>query len=209
MRNRFSRGAQHEVNLVSFRDLQTAVIGMLIGMLVILMLFLNPAAKSKSEEERQRGNFRIEIIWPNSMDVDIDLWCKAPGDVPVGYSNKGGLVFDLVRDDLGHYQDLTGINYEMMFSKGNPSGEYICNVHWFGNAAKVSRVPVEMIITYRTDDTNAKGSSHKMIHSKVELFHQGEELTVARWTLDKDRNIVAGSINSVQHPLREYKGPPK
>jgi len=31
----------------------------------------------------------------------VDLWVQAPGDVPVGYSNKSGGVLNLLRDDLG------------------------------------------------------------------------------------------------------------
>ena len=40
---------------------------------------------------KRTGNY---IYWDNDRDVDIDLWVKAPEDIPVGYSNKGGLFFN-------------------------------------------------------------------------------------------------------------------
>jgi hypothetical protein len=40
----------------------------------------------------------------------FDLWIQAPGDVPVGYSNKSGGVFNLLRDDLGKAKDMTDGN---------------------------------------------------------------------------------------------------
>jgi hypothetical protein len=40
----------------------------------------------------------------------FDLGVQAPGDVPVGYSNKSGGVFNLLRDDLGKVMDMTDGN---------------------------------------------------------------------------------------------------
>ena len=50
---------------------------------------------------------------------------KAPDDIPVGYSNKGGLFFNLLRDDLGKYKDNSPINYEVSYSRGISEG----NIH--------------------------------------------------------------------------------
>jgi hypothetical protein len=207
IRNRFTQHSKHEVNLVSFRDLTSAIIGLLLGLIALVMIYMNPAAKKASTDgERAAGSVRVEIVWPPQMDVDIDLWCMAPGDVPVGYSNKGGLIFNLVRDDLGSYMDKTGINYEVMFSRGAPPGEYICNVHWYGNSSGVKEVPVTMVVTYRaSDDPSKLSNSDKVIEATATLYRQGEELTMARWRIDSEKKVVPGSIHRVQHPLREYK----
>ena len=53
------------------------------------------------------------------MDADVDLWVQAPGDISVGYSNKGSAVFNLLRDDLGKRVDVTGLNYETSYSRGS------------------------------------------------------------------------------------------
>ena len=46
----------------------------------------------------------------------------APDDIPVGYSNKGGLFFNLLRDDLGIYKDNSPVNYEVSYSRGISKG---------------------------------------------------------------------------------------
>ena len=61
----------------------------------------------------------------------VDLWVKAPDDIPVGYSNRGGLFFNLLRDDLGVYKDPTPINYEVAYSRGINPGEHIVNLHLY------------------------------------------------------------------------------
>jgi hypothetical protein len=40
----------------------------------------------------------------------FDLWVQAPGDLPIGYSNKSGGVFNILRDDLGKAKDMTDGN---------------------------------------------------------------------------------------------------
>lgn len=204
LRNRFTQHSRHEVNLISFRDLTSAIIGLLLVLIALLMIHVNTAAKAtNAETERSSGSLRVEIIWPPEMNVDIDLWCKAPGDVPVGYSNKGGLIFNLVRDDLGAFNDLSGINYEVMYARGAPAGEYICNVHWYSNSAGAKEVPVRMIITYSNPSNSA--TSDKIIDISAVLIEQGEELTMARWKIDTDQKIVPGSLNAVQYPLRSAR----
>jgi hypothetical protein len=49
----------------------------------------------------------------------VDLWVQAPGDVPVGYSNESGVIFNLVRDDLGKGSDPNSMNYEIAYGRGH------------------------------------------------------------------------------------------
>jgi hypothetical protein len=76
--------------------------------------------------------------WPDAADTDVDLWVQGPGDVPVGYSNKGGRLFNLLRDDLGLQSDAAKINYESSFSRGIVEGEYVINVHLYKSKYTVS-----------------------------------------------------------------------
>ena len=89
----------------------------------------------------------VEANWPPDLDSDVDLWVQAPGDVPVGYSNKGGAVFNLLRDDLGQQLDLSGLNYESSYSRGIVPGEYTVNVHLYRNRAAVAAVPVTVVVS--------------------------------------------------------------
>ncbi len=202
MRNRHNGYNHQEVALISFRDLTTSTIGMLIGIIIWLILMVNPAAKkAEAEAQKATGNIRIEVIWPKESDADIDLWCKAPGDVPVGYSNKSGLIMNLVRDDLGKYMDITDMNYEVIFSRGNPPGEYICNVHWYANRAHEQSVPVKMIVTYNRDNNINDPITTRVADTVLRVL--GEEQTMIRWTLDQNRKLVPSSVNSIQKNLRK------
>jgi hypothetical protein len=186
-----------------FRDVLMATIGVLILSLVILIFHI-AKDDTVAEEARDRGNVRVEILWPNEMNVDIDLWVQAPGDVPVGYSNLNGQVFNLVRDDLGHYNDLTSMNYEVAHSRGIPDyGEWIINLHWFSNRSNETSVPVTVIITIKKDDSaNSKGKPVKILNTTVTLIRVGQEKTVVRFRIDADGNIEKSSISRLNKPIR-------
>src|SRR6266576_7335291 len=61
-----------------------------------------------------------------SMPTSIS-GCRRRGDVPVGYSSKSGVIFNLVRDDLGKGSDPNSMNYEIAYGRGHWPGEYVVN----------------------------------------------------------------------------------
>ena len=97
--------------------------------IVLLLPHLNPPTTAATESITPPGNVIIEARWPDEMDTDVDLWVEAPGDSPVGYSNKGGAYFNLLPDDFGHLSGAAEINYEVSYSRGISSGEFTVNVH--------------------------------------------------------------------------------
>ena len=105
----------------------------------------------------------VELRWPQELDADVDLWVQAPGDVPVGYSNKGGRVFNLLRDDLWHRGDVTGLNHEIAYSRGIPAGEYTVSLHLFRNTGAYP-VPTVVAISLkaRPDGPLVPGSLHRL-----------------------------------------------
>ena len=90
-------------NDVVFRDVILLALTGFISMVILLIPFVNPPTEEESSSTPP-GNVIVELFWDDKRDVDIDLWVKAPDDIPVGYSNKGGLFFNLLRDDLGIYK---------------------------------------------------------------------------------------------------------
>ena len=141
----------------------------------------------------------IEINWPSEIDADVDLWVEAPGDRPVGYSNKGGRVFNLLRDDLGQFRDLTDVNYEVAYSRGVVEGEYTINLHLYRNKSAILPVPVTMVASVkRTNGANLK----RLTSAKIELGYTGEEVTAIRFALNKAGEIVPGSMHKLFKPLR-------
>jgi hypothetical protein len=123
----------------------------------------------------------------------------APGDRPVGYSNKSGTVFNLLRDDLGKAQDITDYNYEVAYSRGMPAGEYVANVHMYRGIDVAYPVDVKLVATVKSD---ANVTAERLVTTTVQLRRENDQVTAFRFSLDSDGRIVAGSLNSVYKDLR-------
>ncbi len=183
-----------------FRDVILLALSGFVAVVLILLPHLHPPVEAK--EAPPPGNVVIEINWPSAIDADVDLWIEAPGDQPVGYSNKGGRVFNLLRDDLGQFRDLTDVNYEVAYSRGIVEGEYTINLHLYRNKTAILPVPVTMVASVkRSDGANLK----RLTSAKVELDYTGEEITVVRFALNKAGEIVPGSMHELFKPLRSKR----
>ena len=163
---------------------------------------LNPPGETAEETTQPPGNVIVEVRWPDELDSDVDLWVEAPGDIPVGYSNKGGAIFNLLRDDLGKRADATGLNYEVSYSRGIPAGEYTINVHLYRNASNVFPIPVTVVTSVKR---SPKELARQLLASKVELVREGEEVTVYRFRLSEDGSLVPGSVHSLSRNLRAWR----
>ena len=185
---------------IVFRDLILLMLTGFVTVAVLMLAHINPkAAAARAKDTAPPGNVLVEATWPPGMDSDVDLWVQAPGDLPVGYSNKGGAVFNLLRDDLGHQLDLSGLNYESSYSRGVVPGEYTVNLHLYRNRASNPAVPVTVIVsTKNSNDQPAR----QILVSKVDLGREGQERTVFRFKLTEGGSVVPGSVNSLQKPLR-------
>lgn len=185
---------------IVFRDLILLMLTGFVTVAVLMLAHINPkAAAARATDTAPPGNVLVEATWPPGMDSDVDLWVQAPGDMPVGYSNKGGAVFNLLRDDLGQQLDLSGLNYESSYSRGIVPGEYTVNLHLYRNRAGYPDVPVTVIVS--TKPTSAD-PARQVLMSKVDLTREGQERTVFRFRLSENGNLVPGSVNSLPRPLR-------
>ncbi len=192
-----------EINIV-FRDIILLTLTGFISMVVLLVPFINPPTE-KTDTSAPPGNVIVELFWDNDRDVDIDLWVKAPEDIPVGYSNKGGLFFNLLRDDLGKYKDNTPINYEVSYSRGISEGKYIINLHLYReDKSPFNPIIAKIVISLIHPDT---GERKQILKSKKLLDKVGEEFTVFQFVLDKKGNLDKNSITNEYVRLRSgYKG---
>ena len=189
-----------EETLTVWLDTALLMLGGFVLMTVLMMTVLNPPAKSsETDGAKAPGNVIVEIQWPDKLDADVDLWVQAPGDVPVGYSNKGGRVFNLLRDDLGKAQDMSDLNYEIAYSRGMPPGEYIVNVHMYRGVGVSYPIPVKVNVTVNRDSTKA---STPLLTTTVELRKQNQEVTAFRFRLDASGQLSQGSVNSLFKELR-------
>lgn len=168
----------------------------LLMVFLMLAIFANPPESGK--EIVSPGVLVVEIRWPDSLPVDVDLWVKAPGDVPVGYHNRAGEVFNLLRDDLGMMRDQTIHNYEYSFARSTPDGEYIVTVHlYFDWGWDDYPLPVDAKI-YIVGPAHAE--PQEVLFETVHLLSRGHEVTVARFTL-QDGELVPGSVNQIPAAL--------
>ena len=185
-----------------FRDVIMLALAGFVAMVLLLLPHLNPPGEAAKENTQPPGNVIVEMRWPDELDADVDLWVEAPGDIPVGYSNQGGVVFNLLRDDLGKRADATGMNYEVSYSRGIPAGEYKVNVHLYRNASNVFPIPLTVVTSVKK---SPKESARQLLATKVELAREGEEITVYRFRLAEDGSLVPGSVHSLQRNLRAWR----
>ena len=184
---------------IVWRDFTLLMVLGLVCMIVWLLPHINPPAENA--EADPPGNLIVAITWPEG-DTDIDLWLYGPGEIrPIGYSNKSGVLFNLLRDDMGDRPDVTKLNYENAYSRGIIAGEYIVNVHAY--RAPIVPVPVDVEISV---NTGLPGKGTKTIATaRVVLRVNGEEKTALRFNLDADGGLVPGSMNSIYRPLRNAR----
>ena len=172
------------------------------ALVMLLLPHLNPPVQA-TEQREPPGNLVIELRWPDGLDADLDLWVQAPDDAPVGYSNKGWHIFNLLRDDIGRPRDSSDLNYEIAFSRGTPSSEYTVNVHLYRNNSDRRSIPATVSAGIKSD---VNGPVESIAEERIELRRVGRELTVVRFSLDQSGNLVPGSVHNLQRALRSPPG---
>ncbi|MEE8625928.1 MAG: hypothetical protein V3T19_11345 [Acidiferrobacterales bacterium] len=181
-----------------FRDVIMLALAGFIMLVLLLLPHVNPRATPQDPTPRP-GNVMVELRWPDELNVDVDLWVQAPGDVPVGYSNQGSAIFNLLRDDLGHINDATDLNYEFSYSRGVPAGEYTVNLHLYRNLANVYPIPAVVAVSVKNSPNLP---AQQILSTKLNLSHEDEELTAFRFKLDEEGRLLSGSVHNLPRPLR-------
>ena len=186
-------------NDVVFRDVILLALTGFISMVILLIPFVNPPTEEESTSIPP-GNVIVELFWDDKRDVDIDLWVQAPDDIPVGYSNKGGIFFNLLRDDLGIYKDNSPVNYEVSYSRGISDGVYIANVHLYReDKAPFKPIIAELLVSVVDPDSNKR---KQILKTSKKLEEIGKEITVFQFELDKKGKLNKNSINNKYVMLR-------
>ena len=186
---------------VSFRDMLFLLV---FAYLVISAVALAYVSKNKDESKGAAapGNVIVELNWPPSYDDDVDLWVQGPGDVPVGYSNKSGVIFNLLRDDLGHSGDPNSMNYEVAYGRGHWAGEYVVNAMLYRSHDHKFPVPAHIRVSLQ----DGHGQVQEILQSDIKLAFEGEETTAFRFKLDGHGAFEPGSLNRIHKNLRNAGG---
>ena len=183
---------------VSFRDMLFLLV---FAYLVIGAVALAHVAKKDEEQSKGQtppGNVIVEMTWDKAIDADVDLWVQAPGDVPVGYSNKSGMIFNLVRDDLGRGGDPNSMNYEVSYGRGRSPGGYVVNAMLY--RSRDEKYPISVAI--KVSHQNQQGEVRQVLLSNIDLTFEGQETTAVRFSLDEKGEFIADSMNRIHKNLR-------
>lgn len=179
---------------IAARDLFLNALAFCLLVLIIIIPHINPPAKLDAGTNPP-GNMIVSIAWPEGA-TDVDLWVRGPSEQKaVGYSNRGGALFNLLRDDLGTANDAMPSNYENAYSRGLPAGRYVINAHCFTCGGPV-RVSVEVRM-------NIDGGQPVLLYSGIIDLRPGQERTAIQFRLTEARNVYGA--NNVYEPLREVK----
>ena len=179
-----------------FRDvILLALIGF-VAMVIMLLPHISPKKKD-AEDHKAPGNVIVEMHWPSDMPYDVDLWVKAPNEVPVGFWNQGATVFNLLRDDLGVEGDATDENYEVSYSRGIPPGEYVVNAHMYGRLPKGKVIAAKIVVSVK----RPLEETRQLLQTTVKLVRSNQEVTAYRFRLDSKAELVEGSVSTLKRPL--------
>ena len=174
---------------IAFRDVLFLMVFSLVVVIFLLTFLINPVRKP--EDVPMRTQILIEATWPSGTAYDIDLWGMGPDGVPVGWGiYEAGPSLNLERDDRGRINDTSELNYEWMSIRTRDAGEYTVNLHLYNEYREALPVPVKVRIT-------GKGDIGEIYADEVLLNRRKEEVTVARFTLDDDGDLVDDSIHNL------------
>jgi len=179
-----------------FRDV---ILLTLIGFVAMVVMLLPHLRKPEVEAQDHKapGNVIVELHWPSEQQVDVDLWVMGPDSTPVGFWNLGNQVFNLLRDDLGIEGDATNENYEVAYSRGIPAGEYIVNVHMYGPVPPGMTVPVNIVVSVRTE----LEATRQILATQIKLTRRHQEETAYRFRLTSKGELIEDSVTTLRRRL--------
>lgn len=168
---------------------------LLLVIIVILLIFQNPPAPKSASSDDPPGSMIAEIGWPDGNPADVDLWVYSEGEErPVGFSNRSGKFWSLLRDDLGSRNDTLPINAEHAYARDVKAGRYVFNVMCYTCRAGAVTVGFEVRVIMN-------GVARTLLTTKITLQKNGQELTVVSFDLTDKGAIVPGSSHNVFFPM--------
>lgn len=194
----------HSSIWVPYADFLAGILVIFLVVAVLMLAHLNPT-KKKTEDNQIVSPGSITVLASWKEDSDVDLWVKSPNDKPVGYSRKQGKHFDLLRDDLGRgFERAMNLHYENVFARTAPAGEYAINLHMYSNVSNAAWpiiVEIRIDIVKRVGD--GKADIKKVLSTNVSLVKTGQEITVVRFKINQEGDLIDDSIRQDPIPLRE------
>jgi hypothetical protein len=182
-----------------FTDLLFNALLGFIFLLLIAIVFMNPAAKSGNID--LKAEYLITVTWPDNVPDDIDTWVEDPNGGLVWFRQQASGLMHLDRDDRGTVNDMLTINgrevpnplnQEIVTIRGVLPGEYVVNVHYYASGSQ-KPVPVSVKVA------KVNPALEVVYYGNVELQRKGQEHTACRFTVTADGQVTA--VNEVPKQL--------
>jgi hypothetical protein len=187
--NRLRRhGREPEVD--PFYDMLFNLLIAFVFCFIVALLAMNPKAL-KAGDVPAKAEFLLTVAWPDGNPNDIDTWVQGPsGDLLWFRAREVGLMH-LDRDDRGLENDrivvngrtlINPINQEVVTIRGVETGEYVVNAHYYDTK---DQQPVDVTLTV----VKVNPKAEVVFHGQQKLARKGDEVTMARFTIDKDGRV--------------------
>jgi len=197
---------------LAFNDLLFNVLFGFVILFIIAFLMINPI--TKKNDIPARAEFMITMEWPVTLDVDIDIWVKGPGDELVGFKKKEGTLLNLGRDDLGHSNDTTEvagktiinpINRELVTIRGVVPGEYLISIHYYSSRVnQEDGTPMPVPVTVTVLDVNP----YREVYAINKTLHLiGQEMSLPAFEIDDKGTVVNVYETSTSIVPLKVRGP--
>lgn len=161
-------------------------------MLFFISFYLINPAKSKADI-KSKAEFVIIVVWAEGNACDVDTWLQDPLGNIIFFRQKEKGLMHLDRDDRGDINDaiilpsgqkiILPVNQELTTIRGFIPGEWILNIHLYKKRT-MKGVAVEISI----DKLNPK--VEKLFYEKITLFEQWQEMTVTRFTMTQQGEVI-------------------
>jgi hypothetical protein len=195
----FDPSSSDDGTFVPFTDiLFNALLGFAV-MVFIAFALIKP--ESKTGDIDVNADMIITVSWPDGLPDDIDTYVEDPAGNVVWYHKREAGLVHLDRDDRGTYRDTIMVNgkeidyplnQETVTIRGIIPGEYVVNVYYYLNQS-----PGPVPVTVKVEKINPEVSV--VYFGTVDLIREGQEETMARFTLDEDGNVT--NLNAVPKSL--------
>lgn len=177
------------------RRVATVFIDALLLFLLVLVILPHEPAPRATPTVDLFAELIVGARWPDGTKADVDLWVRAPGGHPIGYSRTRGEASSLTWDDVGVI-DEPPWRYEAAIVREARDGEYVVNLHLYLNKGAELPIPVEVVAWRKLPNEVSEIWS-----GRAELLHQGQEITVVRFEL-RDGRLLPGSAHDAHLALR-------
>lgn len=166
---------------------------------VCITLLLLVIFRDGSEDKKIEGDLIVQMFWDNNSRIDVDLWVQTPGDSPVFFSRKNGLVSNLLRDDLGSAGDVVPLNYEINTTYNPPKGKYSINAEIF-NFNGDPKNDVDVVITVMYNKNGVKFLNKTI---KKKLTDLRKHKTFLNFELDSVGKVLHWSVDDKYTRMKE------